>query len=292
MLDDSNFLKQYDTGNLLAVLTDLPAIYKITPVATIQSTTKPCLIVATSRVAQLVGQIWSLMANIPVEHVFVKQFADFQPDHYLQHTIIVLGSDQKLPTTKKVDVIFIQPDTINFWSLLLSLITSTVAMTKISVSQVHALLQRYGGELGVHQPAQQNVAKQLAYEIIGKTPIIYATPAFLPLATKWQYDLRRLTQRLAWADTYSASQPNELLAWAKQPFNHNHFVAYLDMDSASDVFLQEAKRLSGRLPHPHLIAAPADSLLDNVLFLSLLSDFVATYTACLYHTNLARNNTY
>ena len=63
-------------------------------------------------------------------------------------------------------------------------------------------------------PTADNLAKQLAYEIIGKTPVIYAAETFWPLACKWKTDLNAVARQLAWAGKWSPAGC-ELDGWRK-----------------------------------------------------------------------------
>jgi glucose/mannose-6-phosphate isomerase len=47
-------------------------------------------------------------------------------------------------------------------------------------------------------PEQQNIAKQLAQKMVGKTPIIYAGPLMYPAAYKWKIDVNENAKNTAW----------------------------------------------------------------------------------------------
>ncbi|HXH26648.1 MAG TPA: bifunctional phosphoglucose/phosphomannose isomerase [Candidatus Acidoferrum sp.] len=66
-------------------------------------------------------------------------------------------------------------------------------------------------------PADKNPAKQLAEHMVGKTPIIYAGPLMYPAAYKWKIDCNENAKNTSWTGQYSEFNHNEFIGWSSHP---------------------------------------------------------------------------
>jgi glucose/mannose-6-phosphate isomerase len=66
-------------------------------------------------------------------------------------------------------------------------------------------------------PTNNNLAKQLAERLLGKTPIIYAGPKMYPLAYKWKINFNENAKNTAWCNFYSEYDHNEFIGWTSHP---------------------------------------------------------------------------
>ncbi len=136
---------------------------------------------------------------------------------------------------------------------------------------------------------KDNYAKQLALEVIGKSVVMYGGPLTYPAAYKWKISFNENAKNVAWVNRYPEFNHNEFLGWTSHPLDKPY--AVIDLRSRFEHpriqkrFDLSAKLLSGRRPAPITIEAVGDTLLDQLLWLVALGDFVSLYTALLNGLN-------
>lgn len=134
-------------------------------------------------------------------------------------------------------------------------------------------------------PTANNPAKQLAQEIIGKSPVIYGGPLLAPAAHKWKISFNENAKNLAWEYAFPEFSHNEFTGWTVQPVNKPYTVIYLlssfDNDRIKKRFELSDKLLSGRWPAPERIEAKGETKVQQLLWSVALGDFVSLYTAFL-----------
>ena len=131
----------------------------------------------------------------------------------------------------------------------------------------------------------KNQAKKLAQDCLGLAPVIYAGPLLFPVAYKWKISFNENAKNLAWCNQFSEFNHNELSGWLAQPVDKLYNVIYLlssfDHPQISKRFEVTEKLLSGKWPHPNEVTAVGDTKLRQVLWATLLGDFVSIYVALL-----------
>lgn len=138
-------------------------------------------------------------------------------------------------------------------------------------------------------PTSNNFAKQLAYEAIGKSPVIYAGNILAPIAYKWKISFNENAKNVAWSNKYPEFNHNEFLGWTSHPIDKPYEV--FDLRSSFDNprikkrFELSEKLLSGKRPAPNVIEAEGDSAIEQILYTAALGDFVSIYTAILNGLN-------
>lgn len=134
-------------------------------------------------------------------------------------------------------------------------------------------------------PTQYNVAKQLALESVGKTPIFYGSPLTAPLAYKWKISWNENAKNTAFWNEYPEFNHNEFLGWTSHPVEKPFAVFDLkssfDAPRVSQRFELSNRLLSGKRPHAHEIQLKGDTLLAQLVWGSILADFASIYTAIL-----------
>lgn len=131
----------------------------------------------------------------------------------------------------------------------------------------------------------QNPAKELAEELAGKTPIVYAGPRLSSAAYKWKISFNETSKNLAWNNQWSEFNHNEFVGWTSHPtdkpfqpielkssFEHERILRRFDISN---------RLLSGRMPHPIEIEAEGNTLIEQILWTVLYGDFVSIYLALL-----------
>ena len=138
-------------------------------------------------------------------------------------------------------------------------------------------------------PMNQNQAKQLAYECIGKSVVIYSGPLLYPAAYKWKINFNENAKHIAWVNQYPELNHNEMIGWTKQPVDKPYSVielrSNLEHPRVQKRFEVTEKLLSGLRPAPLIVRPKGEDLLQQLLYSVALGDFVSLYTALLNGLN-------
>jgi glucose/mannose-6-phosphate isomerase len=138
-------------------------------------------------------------------------------------------------------------------------------------------------------PTKDNQAKQLAQEVIGRSPVIYGGPLLAAAAHKWKISFNENAKNIAWEYPFPEFNHNEFTGWTAQPVNKPYTVIYLlssfDNDRIKKRFELSDKLLSGRWPSPEQVEAQGETPLQQLLWAVALGDFVSLYTAFLNGVN-------
>lgn len=138
-------------------------------------------------------------------------------------------------------------------------------------------------------PSEQNFAKQLADQMIGKTPIMYGGPLTYPAAYKWKIDVNENAKNTAWCNTLPEFNHNEFIGWSSHPVEKPFAVIDLISSFEHPRILQRFelidRMLSGMRPKAITIRLEGDSVLEQMLYAVLLGDFATLYMAILNGVN-------
>jgi glucose/mannose-6-phosphate isomerase len=138
-------------------------------------------------------------------------------------------------------------------------------------------------------PTTKNQAKQIAQECIGRSIVIYGGPLFSPAAYKWKISFNENAKQVAWYNQYSEFNHNEFIGWSRQPVDKPYTVidlrSNLEHPQIQKRFVISAKLLSGLRPDPIVVKPEGKDLLEQLLWVIALGDFVTLYTALLNNIN-------
>lgn len=134
-----------------------------------------------------------------------------------------------------------------------------------------------------------NLAKQLAKKIVGKTPIFYGGPKMSAIAYKWKIGMNENAKNVAFTNELPEFNHNEFIGWTSHPVEKPYAVVDL-VSSFEDArvlkrFTVSDKLLSGMRPAATTVNAQGDSLLAQMVWGSVLGDFVSIYVAILNGVN-------
>lgn len=166
-------------------------------------------------------------------------------------------------------------------------LTSTSVKTELeSVSEwLKPKLQTFRPDV----PTSENPAKQLALEIAGSSPVIYASSLFFPVAYKWKISFNENAKNVAWCSAYPEFNHNEFLGWTSHPIEKPYKVidlrSNLDHPQIKKRFEVSDRMLSGRRPAAHVVNLEGESVLQQMLYGTAFGDFVSLYTALLNGLN-------
>lgn len=138
-------------------------------------------------------------------------------------------------------------------------------------------------------PADKNPAKQLALELMGKSPVIYGGPKLFPAAYKWKINFNENAKNVAWCNQLPEFNHNEFLGWTSHPVDKPYAVvdlrSNLENDRVQKRFEVSERLLSGLRPRTHVVEAQGTTVLQQLLWTIALGDFVSLYLALLNGLN-------
>ncbi len=134
-------------------------------------------------------------------------------------------------------------------------------------------------------PMVNNPAKQLATQLVGKTPIYYAGPLMAPAAYKWKINTNENAKNLAWFNLLPEFDHNEFMGWTshpvEKPFAVVDLVSSLEHPRILERFTLGDRLLSGLRPKAMTVNAEGSSELEQLLYLLVFGDFVTLYLGIL-----------
>ncbi len=131
----------------------------------------------------------------------------------------------------------------------------------------------------------KNQAKQLALLAVGKTGVFYGGRLTGPVAYKWHISWNENAKNVSWWNVYPETNHNEFIGWASHPVEKPF--AVFDLKSSFEHprilkrFEVTDKLLSGKRPKATPILLQGDTPLAQLLWGSILADFVSIYLAIL-----------
>ncbi|MCW1908682.1 MAG: bifunctional phosphoglucose/phosphomannose isomerase [Candidatus Saccharibacteria bacterium] len=161
------------------------------------------------------------------------------------------------------------------------------AMTEFS--QLSDFLQDQCSQWSPDVPTAKNLAKQIAHEIMGRTAVMYSGPLLQAAAHKWKLAINENAHNLAWEGTLPEFSHNEFTGWTSHPLDKPFAVLFLqsslDNDRVQKRYDISERLLSGRWPAPEHIEAAGKTLAEQLLWTTVLGDFVSIYLALLNGRN-------
>ncbi len=136
---------------------------------------------------------------------------------------------------------------------------------------------------------EQNPAKQLSLELMGSSPVIYASSLFFPVAYKWKISFNENAKNVAWCNAYPEFNHNEFLGWSSHPTNKPYKVidlrSNLDHPQIIKRFEVSDRMLSGKRPAAEVVQLQGENVLQQMLWGVAFGDFVSLYLALLNGLN-------
>lgn len=140
-------------------------------------------------------------------------------------------------------------------------------------------------------PAAKNPAKQLAQELMGRSPVVYAGPFLAPAAYKWKIGFNENAKNVAWWGVYPEFNHNEFIGWTVGPVDKPYGIidlrSNLEHPRVQKRFEISERLLSGKRPAPHIVEAKGKTKLEHLLWTVAYGDFVSMYLGLLNGVNPA-----
>ena len=134
-------------------------------------------------------------------------------------------------------------------------------------------------------PTEFNLAKQLAIFAAGKTPVIYAPNIMRSIAYKWKISFNESSKNVAFCNALPEFNHNEFIGWSSHPVEKPFGVFDLRSDfehpRISKRFELSDRLLSGMRPKAQVVELEGESVIREMLWGSVLADFVSIYLAVL-----------
>jgi len=138
-------------------------------------------------------------------------------------------------------------------------------------------------------PTKENLAKNMAEELAGKSIVIYAGPMLSPAAYKWKINFNENAKNVAWWNEFPEFNHNEFIGWSSHPIQKVYGIvelrSNLEHERVQKRFDLSNRLLSGKKPEPIKVAAKGQSLIEQLLYSVALGDFVSIYMALLNNVN-------
>jgi glucose/mannose-6-phosphate isomerase len=140
---------------------------------------------------------------------------------------------------------------------------------------------KWAGEV----PATNNYAKQLALHAVGKTAVFYGGTLTAPVAYKWKISWNENAKNVAFWNELPEFNHNEFLGWTshpvEKPFAVFDLVSNHEHPQILKRFQVSDRLLSGMRPKSTVINLAGESSIEQLLWGSILADFVSIYVAIL-----------
>jgi len=138
-------------------------------------------------------------------------------------------------------------------------------------------------------PTNQNYAKQLALQSVGKTAVFYGGTLTAPVAYKWKISFNENAKNMAFWNEYPEFNHNEFIGWTshpvEKPFAVFDIVSSFEHPQILKRFEITDRLLSGKRPKSTVINLVGNSVIEQLLWGSILADFVGIYLAILNNVN-------
>ncbi len=134
-------------------------------------------------------------------------------------------------------------------------------------------------------PHSDNVAKQMAVDAAGKTAVFFGGPYMAAAAYKWKISWNENAKNTAFWNEYPEFNHNEFMGWSshpvEKPFAIYDIVSDLELPRIRQRFELSDRLLSGKRPKATVIQPEGDTVLKQLLWVSLLADFTSIYLGIL-----------
>lgn len=146
---------------------------------------------------------------------------------------------------------------------------------------LHEQTQQWLPDVGT----DKNQAKQLALLAVGKTAVFYGGRLTGPVAYKWKISWNENAKNVSFWNVYPETNHNEFMGWASHPVDKPYAVFDLKSSFEHPRILKRFdvtdRLLSGLRPKAVPIELQGETPLAQLLWGSILADFVSIYLAVL-----------
>jgi glucose/mannose-6-phosphate isomerase len=157
------------------------------------------------------------------------------------------------------------------------------------ISSVSEWLKSETAKWSVNVSTTENYAKQLAIHAVGKTAIFYGGTLTAPVAYKWKISWNENAKNVAFWNEFPEFNHNEFIGWTShpvdKPFAIFDLISPLEHPQILKRFEVSDRLLSGQRPKTTNINLGGNTLIKQLLWGSILADYVSIYLAILNGIN-------
>jgi len=150
-------------------------------------------------------------------------------------------------------------------------------------------IQNESAKWASNVPTGNNYAKQLALQAVGKTAVFYGGAITAPVAYKWKISWNENAKNVAFWNELPEFNHNEFIGWTshpvEKPFAIFDIISNLEHPQILKRFEISDRLLSGQRPKSTVINLAGESSIEQLLWGSILADFVSIYLAILNNVN-------
>lgn len=134
-------------------------------------------------------------------------------------------------------------------------------------------------------PTANNYAKQLALYVLGKSVVFFSGTVSYPVAYKWKTCFNETAKNLSFLCEFPEFNHNEILGWTshpiEKPFATIDMLSSFEHEQIKKRFGISDQLLSGQRPKTKIVNLSGDTLIKQLLWGSILADFVSIYLSVL-----------
>ena len=138
-------------------------------------------------------------------------------------------------------------------------------------------------------PSGDNLAKQLAGKLVGKSVVVYSGPKLFPAANKWKICVNENAKTVAWTNQLPEFNHNEFIGWSSHPIEKPYAIvdlrSNLEHPRVQKRFEVTERLLSGMRPAPNVVEVKGETLIKQLLWAVSLGGFTTLYLAVLNGVN-------
>jgi glucose/mannose-6-phosphate isomerase len=153
------------------------------------------------------------------------------------------------------------------------------------IASTHDWLKEEGDKWASSVPTSNNYAKKLALHSVGKTSVFFGGAVTSPVAYKFKICCNETAKNVAYCNDFPEFNHNEFNGWishpVEKPFAVFNVVSNLENPQILKRFEITDRLLSGMMPKPINIELQGDTLLKQLLWGAILTDFLSIYLATL-----------
>lgn len=153
------------------------------------------------------------------------------------------------------------------------------------MEEVVSTLKEVPAQWAADVPTAQNQAKQIAQELMGRSIVVYSGPFLAPVDYKWKISFNENAKNVSWSNQYPEFNHNEFIGWTSHPIDKPYAIinltSHLEHPRVQKRFEISDRLLSGQRPHPITVEIQGETQLEQILWGTLLGDFVSLYLAIL-----------
>lgn len=209
---------------------------------------------------------------------------------------IIAASGHLIESAKEHNIAFaqlqsgLQPRMAVIYNLcaLIQILVSFGVVSESKLVEIDSMAEWLGSETAKWAsdiPTADNYAKQLAHQAVGKTAIFYGGTLTAPVAYKWKISWNENAKNVAFWNELPEFNHNEFLGWTshpvEKPFAIFDIVSNLEHPQILKRFEVSDRLLSGMRPKSTVINLAGESAIQQLLWGSILADYVSIYLAIL-----------